>query len=288
MPYRMRFVSVMIGFSLGLGGCVSMGKYEVKEKEANDISRNLHDLQGKYTDLDKDNAGLKARIVKLAGEVADLTKEKDALTSDNAKLNDILKAKSDELSKEIAELRQNSSDLEQRNEGLKGEIASLQKTKTEEVQKTSKTYEDMLEKMKNEISQGQVTISELKGKLTVNMVDAILFDSGKADVKPEGLAILQKVIDILKTVNDKVIRIEGHTDNVQISDSLSRKYPSNWELSAARAINVTRYLQQQGIDPSMLSAVAYGQYHPVAQNDSDEGRAKNRRIEIILVPKDTP
>jgi chemotaxis protein MotB len=156
------------------------------------------------------------------------------------------------------------------------------------VQKTSKTYEDMLEKMKNEISQGQVTISELKGKLTVNMVDAILFDSGKAEVKPEGLAILQKVIDILKTVTDKVIRIEGHTDNVQISGALARKYLSNWELSSARAINVTRYLQQQGIDPSLLSAVAYGQFHPVAQNDAEEGRAKNRRIEIVLVPKDAP
>ena len=126
------------------------------------------------------------------------------------------------------------------------------KAKEEEVQKTSKTYEEMLEKMKSEISQGQVTISELKGKLTVNMLNAILFDSGKAEVKPEGLAVLQKVIDILKTVKDKAIRIEGHTDNVPIIGALARKYPSNWELSAARAINVTRYLQQQGIDPALL------------------------------------
>lgn len=288
MAYGLRFIAVMIGLVLGLGGCVSMGKYEVKEKEANEITRMLQEMQGKYTDLDKENAELKAQTKKLGNEVAGLTKDKETLSSDNAKLNDILKAKSDELSKEIADLRQNSSDLEHKNEGLKSEIASLQMAKTEEVQETSKTYEDMLEKMKNEISQGQVTISELKGKLTVNMVDAILFDSGKAEVKPGGLAILQKVIDILKSVNDKAIRIEGHTDNVQISGSLARKYPSNWELSAARAINVTRYLQQEGIDPSMLSAVAYGQFHPVAKNDTDEGRAKNRRIEIILVPKDAP
>ncbi|HEX9023817.1 MAG TPA: OmpA family protein, partial [Geobacteraceae bacterium] len=78
------------------------------------------------------------------------------------------------------------------------------------------------------------------------------------------------------------------TDNVQISGSLSRKYPTNWELSAARAINVTRYLQQQGIDPALLSAVAYGEYRPVAGNDTEEGKAKNRRIEIILVPRETP
>jgi chemotaxis protein MotB len=140
--------------------------------------------------------------------------------------------------------------------------------------------------MKQEISQGQVTISELKGKLTVNMVDAILFDSGKAEVKPEGLTVLQKVVDILKNVKDKAIRIEGHTDNVQIVGALTRKYPTNWELSAARAINVTRYLQQQGIDAASLGAVAYGEFKPVADNGTDAGRAKNRRIEIVLVPKE--
>ncbi|WP_243689445.1 OmpA/MotB family protein [Geotalea toluenoxydans] len=169
---------------------------------------------------------------------------------------------------------------------LKDEIANLKKAKEEEVQKTSKTYEDLLEKMKSEISQGQVTISELKGKLTVNMVDAVLFDSGKAEIKPEGLIVLQKVIDILKNIKDKSIRIEGHTDNDQIGGALAKKYQTNWELSAARAINVTRYLQQQGIDPLNLSAIAYGEFKPVAANDSREGKAKNRRIEIILVPKE--
>jgi chemotaxis protein MotB len=150
----------------------------------------------------------------------------------------------------------------------------------------SSTYESLLEKMKSEISKGQVTISELKGKLTVNMVDSILFDSGRAEVKKGGLEILGKVISILKDVNDKSIRIEGHTDNVQISRALAQRYPTNWELSAARAINVARYLQDEGIDPGQLSAVAYGEWKPVAENDTPEGRAKNRRIEIILVPKE--
>jgi chemotaxis protein MotB len=140
--------------------------------------------------------------------------------------------------------------------------------------------------MKSEISKGQVTISELKGKLTVNMVDSILFDSGKAEVKKGGRDILGKVVSILKDVNDKSIRIEGHTDTVQISRALAQRYPTNWELSAARAINVARYLQEQGIDPGQLSAVAYGEWKPVATNDTAEGKAKNRRIEIILVPKE--
>ena len=104
--------------------------------------------------------------------------------------------------------------------------------------------------------------------------------------KPEGLAVLQRVIEILKGVRDKAIRIEGHTDNVKIGGSLTRKYPTNWELSAASALPVTRYLEKQGIDPTLLAAVAYGEYKPLADNGTAEGRAKNRRIAIILQPKD--
>ena len=285
MARRMHFVLVVIGLSWALGGCVSMGKFDLKEKEANDTARNLQELQQKYSDLISEN---KSRTEKLDCDVAGLSQDKETLTAENKKLTEILNAKSDELSRELAEVRQRSSELEDEHNRLKDETVNLRKTKAEEAQKTSRTYEEMLEKMKIEISQGQVTISELKGKLTVNLVDAVLFDSGKSEVKPAGLVVLQKVIDILKTVKDKAIRIEGHTDNVQISGPLSKKYPSNWELSSARAINVTRYLQQQGIDPSVLSAVAYGEHHPVAGNNSDEGKAKNRRIEIILVPKDSP
>ncbi|MBE3074881.1 MAG: OmpA family protein, partial [Actinobacteria bacterium] len=205
---------------------------------------------------------------------------------DKEELDRILKSRSDNLSQSISELRRKVADLEAENTKLKAENAGLVKAREEQVRKVSSTYENLLEKMKSEISQGQVTISELKGKLTVNMVDSILFDSGKAEVKKGGHEILGKVISILKDVNDKSIRIEGHTDNVQISRALAQRYPTNWELSAARAINVARYLQGQGIDPGQLSAVAYGEWKPVAVNDTEEGKAKNRRIEIILVPKE--
>jgi chemotaxis protein MotB len=118
------------------------------------------------------------------------------------------------------------------------------------------------------------------------MEAAILFDSGKADVKENGLVILMKMVDTLKSVKDKAIRIEGHTDNVQITGALSRVFLTNWELSAARAINVAKYLQQQGLDPAILSAAAFAEYKPVADNGTKEGRSKNRRIEITLVARD--
>jgi len=286
MSKRMLTIMILLWSAVSLAGCVSMGKYEQKEKEATDLSQSLKDLQQKYADLQKENADLKARVAKLTGDLTQASGERDRLAESKKGLEESLKSTSDAKNKKIAELSQRIGDLEKDNAALKDEIANLRKAKEEEVQKTSKTYEDMLEKMKNEISQGQVTISELKGKLTVNMLNAILFDSGKAEVKPEGVEVLKKVIDILKNVKDKAIRIEGHTDNVQIVGALAAKYQTNWELSAARAINVTRYLQSQGIDPSLLAAVAYGEFHPVASNDTEEGKAKNRRIEIILIPKE--
>ncbi len=284
---RMFMLAAVVCLPMVLSGClVAESKYLKKVEEADNLNKELTTLQQKFRDLSTENEALKAQVAKLTGTVADLTKGKEKLAADNKELEKVLKAKSDSLSQSIAELRQRVADLDAENGRLRKDITTLQKAKEEKVQEVSKTYEDLLDKMKQEISQGQVTISELKGKLTVNMVDAILFDSGKAEVKPEGLAVLQKVVDILKNVKDKAIRIEGHTDNVQIVGALTRKYPTNWELSAARAINVTRYLQQQGIDPANLVAVAYGEFKPVADNATDEGRAKNRRIEIVLVPKE--
>ena len=286
MSRNMLVMLMMLCLSLSMGGCVSTGKYQMKEKEAADQARTIEEMQQKYNLLAGENGDLRDRVKQLVDELARAGSERDRLTESNRGLENSLKSTADAKNQKIADLSQRISQLEKENDRLRGDIDRLNKAKEEEVRKTSRTYEDMLEKMKTEISQGQVTISELQGKLTVNMLNAILFDSGSAEVKQEGLAVLQKVVDILKTVQDKAIRIEGHTDNVLIAGELARKYPTNWELSAARAINVSRYLQQQGIDPAQLSAVAYGEYKPVAANDSEEGKARNRRIEIILAPKE--
>jgi chemotaxis protein MotB len=119
------------------------------------------------------------------------------------------------------------------------------------------------------------------------MIDRVLFDSGHADIKPAGVKVLKQVSDVLNKITDKQIRIEGHTDNKPISAKLQDKFKTNWELSTARATTVVRYLiDQGGVQPQALSAVGYADTHPVASNDSDEGRSSNRRIEIVLYPKD--
>jgi len=194
-------------------------------------------------------------------------------------------AEADNLSKELATQQEKNKALADENAVLKESTSKLEK-KSKEVEATSNTYKDLLQEMKGEIAKGQITITELKGKLTMDVVDKILFDSGEAAVKEEGLAVLKRVVDILKNVKDKNIRIEGHTDNVKIIGRLAKTYPTNWDLSYARAINVTKYLQQGGIDPKILSATAFGEFQPVADNSTPEGRAKNRRIAIILLPKE--
>lgn len=287
--------------ALPLSGClVAESTYLKKVDEAEALSGDLTALKQKYVSLETANSALKGEHATLKEQAAalgrdkeSLIKEKESLAKDRAELEKLLKAKADTLSQNVSELRQKIVVLEQENAALtaanrklKEDADNLQKIKEEKVKEVSSTYEQLLQNMKNEIAQGQVTISELKGKLTVNMEAAILFDSGKADVKDDGLEILLKIVDTLKSVKDKAIRIEGHTDNVQITGALARQFPTNWELSAARAINVARYLQQQGIDPTILSAAAFAEYKPVADNATKEGKAKNRRIEITLVAKD--
>jgi chemotaxis protein MotB len=228
---------------------------------------------------------LESTYVKKSEEADSLSRQLAATKAQRDELDKVLKSKSDDLSKTIADSRVKIADLEAQNSKLKENVTQLQ-AKSQEVEKESKTYKDLVSEMKGEIAQGQVTITELKGKLTMDVVDKILFASGESKVKKEGLDVLNRVVEILKNVKDKNIRIEGHTDNVPITPKLAVKYPTNWELAAARAINVAKYLQEQGIDPKILSATSFGEYQPLADNDTPEGRAKNRRIAIILLPKE--
>lgn len=279
MKKQFSFWACLFVAAILCSGClVAESKYLTKVSEADRLGRELAARDAKYKDLQAENTDLKNQIESLSGNLKTVTGQKEELEK-------LLEAKSDDLSKTVAAGRKKVADLEAENTRLREQVVELKK-KSQEVEAASNTYKELLQEMKAEIAQGEITITELKGKLTVDVVDKILFASGEAKVKKEGLAVLKRVVDILKTVDDKNIRIEGHTDNVPITSRLAKFYPTNWELSAARAINVTRYLQEQGIDPVILSATAYGEYQPVADNDTTEGRAKNRRIAIILTPRD--
>jgi len=125
--------------------------------------------------------------------------------------------------------------LEQERAAKEAEIATL-----------TRTHEELTESLKKEIEQGDIKIQQMRDRLTINMVDRVLFDSGQAQVKLAGLKVLKQVSDVLKKVTDKQIRLEGHTDNVPIGAKLRDKFPTNWELSSARATSVVRYLVEEG------------------------------------------
>lgn len=151
----------------------------------------------------------------------------------------------------------------------------------------TQTYNMLIDDLKLEIEDGNIEVEQIRGKLSMSVAEELFFDTGEADIKPEGQEVLKRIGKILKKIPEKNIRIEGHTDNVPIGPSLRSKYPTNWELGAIRAVNVVRFLQNNaGIDPLRLSAVSYGQYRPVASNRTTAGKAKNRRIEIILIDRD--
>ena len=279
------------------------------------LDKHVIALQKEKSDLEKMRAQLQLKILSLE-------KENARIKEDNLELEAILKAKEDTLSKNIVDLRAQIADLKKKNSLMKAEnedlslnVETLQKDvnnyqsqnvalrtefkvlqsktknlkrqKEEEVLAMKGTYENLLENMKSEIEKGKITITQLRGKLKVNMLDEILFDSGETTINPQGIEVLKRVGSILLSVKDKAINIEGHTDNVPIGAELSKKYPTNWELSVVRATNVARYLQEKSsINPILLSATGYGEYKPVASNETEEGRAKNRRIEIVLIPRE--
>jgi chemotaxis protein MotB len=163
------------------------------------------------------------------------------------------------------------------------EAESAIATLKEENEHVTKTQHGLEDEMRKALESKEVTISELRGKLTVNILDRILFDSGEAELKAEGQRILEKIAGVLAQHTNRQVHVIGHTDDVPIR----RKYASNWELSTARATAAVRFLQERaGVDPRRLGALGYGEFHPIAPNTTVEGRAKNRRIEVVILPEE--
>jgi len=178
------------------------------------------------------------------------------------------------------------ADKNQEIASLQKEKADLQKQKTE-LQTSSEQrqaqYDALVKKLSTEVQQGQLQVRQYKNMLSVDVAEQIFFESGQAALKVSGKEVLKKVGEALKSYENKIIRVVGHTDNVPIAKSMQNVFPSNWELSAARATNVVRYLQEVGVSPERMVASGRGEYQPLAPNDSPEGRQKNRRIEIMLI-----
>lgn len=250
---------------LALSGCASVqepARIVEPESKCEACERQLEALRAKsIADLETCN---KARKVS-----EECCRRKDVLTQQLQSAQDIQ-------AKHLRRLNDQDAELA----ACKGETVES----ATQLQRMKDLETRLRDRLQGDISAKNVEINRLRSQLSVRVLDKILFDTSSADILPQGLAVLDSVASALVD-GDETIRIEGHTDTVPIGPVLKRKYFSNWELSGARAASVVRYLQyHHGIAPTRMEAVGFSEYRPVAPNDSDENRQRNRRVEIVLTP----
>lgn len=281
--------------SLLAAGCVSTSTHKKSVDQAAALSANLTDLTANHRKLQdqaaqcsKDLADSERRRAETQKQLDEKQIALERAQADIVRIEKVLSDRNQEAGKTMTQMRQEIDRLNVDSEKLKEErdrLAREKENREKELLAAQDTYGELIDKMRSEISRGEITISELQGKLTVNLVEKILFDSGSAEIKSGGKEVLSKVGTILNEVKDKEIRVEGYSDNIPISPRLQSIYPSNWELSSARAISVVHFLRNTlGVPGERLSASGFAEFRPIADNSTPEGRAQNRRIQIILAP----
>lgn len=224
---------------------------------------------------------------KLKNLNAELGQLKQENTHSTQKLNE-LQLKNTYLKNINIKLSQNVERLSQNVERLNNDLAkkkSVIKLQDKVIRLLDDTKKTISTSLKEEIAAQEIELVEMDDTLKVVFIDKILFNSGSVEINQKGKKILQVVADSVRAHGDQKIMVDGHTDNRPLGPTLKDRFPSNWELSAARAAAVVRFLQKEGrLQPERLSAHGYSYFRPVASNQTIEGRHQNRRIEIILRP----
>jgi chemotaxis protein MotB len=272
---------VLLGASLS--ACVPRERYD----EA--LAANHH--------MRAQNAALGARSVALEGEVRRLTVEmraRDAQSGDLGaqaadaahKVDDLVLLNA-ELSQRLKAAGQNVEQLASERGNLSQALsetrARLDELKRQQLAAEARAgqFREVLKSLQKMVDAGKLKVVIRRGRMLIELPNDVLFDSGKTAIKDVGRASIGEVAKALRGMKDRTFQVGGHTDDQRVHGG---KFASNWELSTARAVEVTKLLVESGMDPKTLSAAGYGEFAPVADNTSDDGRAKNRRIEIALVP----
>ena len=237
----------------------------------------------------------RAKAEKANAQIVEFARNQTKKIESLAKAKELLGAQVQEMSQliaektSVAELIKNK--LDQTNLSLSETIKKhtlaiarskiLEKKAREEAERARKLESDLNE-LNKKLKKQFVSLQQTKDLLRVTIVNSLLFDSGSARLKEKGLEALLSVAEFLQKQKDKIIRVEGHTDNQPIKGNLLDRYPSNWELSFARAVSIVKFLESNNISPARMSATGHSFYRPVVSNDTGDGRAKNRRTDILL------
>ncbi len=239
-------------FSAMAAGCVSSGTHQQVVQERDRLAKERARLTDQLRRAQASNKSLSGERVELINQLEDLDRS-------------------------VAKLRREREELE-----INLAAAEVERAKLSEVEGT---YQSLVEDLESELAAGQIQIDQLREGLRLNLSEQILFPSGSAALSSSGAQVIARVAKQLRNRNQGYrVGVRGHTDNVPIRGELTRRYPTNWELAGARAASVVRVLEESGVEKERLAAISMGEYHPVASNDTAQGRAQNRRIEIRLVP----
>lgn len=283
--------------ALSVSGCVSAGTHQAKLAELSQAQTDLGTTRQQVADLTKDRDALKQRLQDAMAQVADLsarlrqlenklqglTVERDQyakLLNDSTALVGQLKERLEKLGQNVDKLTAERGQLQSGLQDAKTRLEELRKQKAAAEARLA-LFRGLVSKLRAMIDSGQLKVVTRDGRMLIALPDDVLFDSGKAEVKPQGQEALTKVAQALSAIPDRRFVVAGHTDNVPIR---SGRYRSNWDLSAARAIEVTLLLVSKGMKPQALAAAGFGEFDPVAPNDTPEHKSQNRRIEIVLQP----
>jgi len=260
-------------------------EFEKAQKRISELEDAIKVKDRRIAELQEEQSLVKGDLARERKAKAALRAELNAKEALVAELQEELRVSESRilfLEQENVKQQDQVDELQDQLSDLKGEKASVEGR----VDRLRSTYEALIADLKDQIEKREVTIEAFEERLSVSFVDRILFDFGKASITPEGREVLEKVGGILKDVQDERIRVIGHTDDVPILPEYRYRFPSNWELSAARAAAVVRHFQREtGLDPENLEAVGRSFYHPVASNETADGRSQNRRVEIAIAPK---
>jgi chemotaxis protein MotB len=234
--------------------------------------------------IEKDRARIIAyqnELVQTRAAAAQKTRTlEEALDAETA-MSKELKAQLEALGTDTTKLLAEKGVLAVRLETTKAQLAALRRAQ-QAAEARAALFRDVALKLKRMVDTGQLSVFVRDGRMVIALPTDVLFDTAHVDIKPAGRDGLREVASVLRGLSDRHFQVAGHTDNVPISTA---RFPSNWELSAGRALEVTRFMIAQGMRPELLSAAGYGEFDPVGNNGTAPGRQKNRRIEITLVPQ---
>jgi chemotaxis protein MotB len=255
--------------SLAGTACVSKGTYDEEVQAANTA-------RSRANECTSGAARLKRQLSALQAGSASMQKELDDAT-----------VVDDQLSKELAKLGEDSRSLLNANGSLKEALESsrrrLEELRRAQMASESRAalYRELALKLKGMVDAGDLAITLRDGRMVLRLSNDVLFDSGKAELKPAGKRSVAEIAGVLRTIPGRHFQVAGHTDNEPIRLS---PFPSNWALSTARALEVVGFLTSRGMEARALSAAGYGEFDPVDANDSPLGKSHNRRTEITLQP----